>query len=519
MRRMVSHSFGKRELMTKALEKAEEPALVERFKVHGLYGYRTIGIDTPHTASVVIARNGSGKTTLLSLLNNILTRRFGKLHNIKFDYIELKLRGCETQIISSESIESLYTSYNLDKVQTESLKSGVEPLNFLNFLLEDWTNTKHEDFLESPIISDIYRRHSYNPKALQKNMSALFSDVISASPEIDALDKTISDRLSGYEVVYLPTYRRLELSLESDPHLPLRASRPKLRASKDSIHSADIEFGLSDIRDQLRKLNSDISRRSNSGYRDLTARVINDLIGEKLEYWDPQYARIPERDDLEVFFERLSDSRRVGPLPEISTPNIEQLYGDTFDEGSRSNVFLRYFMDQLTDVVDTTKDIERSVDAFVTTCNKYLANRDLDDPEPHFDDLGLAVELDAKRLQLNRSDLSVTVASIATEKPIGLNSLSSGEKQMISLFARMYLYSGKKVVLIDEPELSLSLEWQQHLLPDILSAPNCSQLVAITHSPFVFDNILDNFASPLQLQINRQQSEFEDFYSEDLDFD
>lgn len=87
-----------------------------------------------------------------------------------------------------------------------------------------------------------------------------------------------------------------------------------------------------------------------------------------------------------------------------------------------------------------------------------------------------------------------------------MNALSSGEKQIVSVFARLYL-SGEKqfVVLIDEPELSLSMDWQKRFLPDILSAPSCAQLIAITHSPFVFDNELDAYAGPLRIY-NRKPS-------------
>ncbi|OUI82220.1 hypothetical protein HK22_13860 [Gluconobacter sp. DsW_056] len=81
---------------------------------------------------------------------------------------------------------------------------------------------------------------------------------------------------------------------------------------------------------------------------------------------------------------------------------------------------------------------------------------------------------------------------------MALDALSSGEKQMISLFAKMFLYPNKKIVLIDEPELSLSIDWQREILVDVLGAPSCSQVIAITHSPFVFDNDLEPFAGAIQ---------------------
>lgn len=73
---------------------------------------------------------------------------------------------------------------------------------------------------------------------------------------------------------------------------------------------------------------------------------------------------------------------------------------------------------------------------------------------------------------------------------------------MISLFARLHLYSGNKIILIDEPELSLSIDWQRKIMVDILSSSTCTQAIAITHSPFIFDNDLEPFATSLKLKIH-----------------
>jgi hypothetical protein len=80
-----------------------------------------------------------------------------------------------------------------------------------------------------------------------------------------------------------------------------------------------------------------------------------------------------------------------------------------------------------------------------------------------------------------------------------LTTLSSGEKQIISLFSHLYLSGDKQyLILLDEPELSLSVQWQKHLLPDILASKRCMFLATVTHSPFVFDNELDDYAADIR---------------------
>jgi len=83
---------------------------------------------------------------------------------------------------------------------------------------------------------------------------------------------------------------------------------------------------------------------------------------------------------------------------------------------------------------------------------------------------------------------------------------------MISLFAKLFLYEKNKIVLIDEPELSLSIDWQRSILVDVITAPLCEQVIAITHSPFVFDNELEPFARSLTV------SKQEDLRLHDPDF-
>jgi len=62
----------------------------------------------------------------------------------------------------------------------------------------------------------------------------------------------------------------------------------------------------------------------------------------------------------------------------------------------------------------------------------------------------------------------------------------------------MYL-SGQSefFVVIDEPELSLSVPWQQRFLPDILKTGRCTGLVAVTHSPFIWENEFEAYVGSL----------------------
>lgn len=65
--------------------------------------------------------------------------------------------------------------------------------------------------------------------------------------------------------------------------------------------------------------------------------------------------------------------------------------------------------------------------------------------------------------------------------------LSAGEKQLLYILLTVFLMDDKPTVLLmDEPELSLHIEWQEKLIKSIrLLNPKC-QIILTTHSPSIF---------------------------------
>ena len=62
--------------------------------------------------------------------------------------------------------------------------------------------------------------------------------------------------------------------------------------------------------------------------------------------------------------------------------------------------------------------------------------------------------------------------------------LSSGEKQLIIVMLTILLQRNQESILImDEPEISMHLDWQRNLIQNIQKLnPNC-QIILATHSP------------------------------------
>jgi predicted ATP-dependent endonuclease of OLD family len=77
---------------------------------------------------------------------------------------------------------------------------------------------------------------------------------------------------------------------------------------------------------------------------------------------------------------------------------------------------------------------------------------------------------------------------IFNDEFISIQDLSSGERQLIYIFLKLVNSHKKTIFLMDEPEISLHLEWQEKLISEIMKiSPDC-QLIIVTHSPAIVMN-------------------------------
>ena len=73
---------------------------------------------------------------------------------------------------------------------------------------------------------------------------------------------------------------------------------------------------------------------------------------------------------------------------------------------------------------------------------------------------------------------------------ISSDKLSSGEKQMLGYLCYNAFYKDT-AIFIDEPELSLHVDWQRRLFPTLLEQGQNNQFFVATHSPFIYTKYPD----------------------------
>jgi len=129
----------------------------------------------------------------------------------------------------------------------------------------------------------------------------------------------------------------------------------------------------------------------------------------------------------------------------------------------------------LRNVVKQIEKIEQSIDSISA-------------PRERFREVLESMFTGSKHLVFTDKEIQV---QLPTEETIGLSLLSSGEKQLLFL-AFNALTGGNHSLVIDEPELSMHVDWQKRLVSTLLGLNPKIQLIMATHSPEIMADLADD---------------------------
>lgn len=470
-------------------------APIRRFSISGLHGYKDVDIVFHSSVSIQIAGNGSGKTTVLNALNDLLRGRLHKLSILQFSTMECSFSNGSTARITKEQLTRRTGSLNdTAKKLSEYGISASELAHFLTHVYRPFLGSEH--FSDHALVRKAYVGSPYTYEALTEMFDRAHEAWdMAPSDELSAQLEIIESALSEHEIVYLPTWRRVEEPLLNPQQGDEAAlSFRHFRSMQETSDQDQINYGLDDVIARLNELTEEIDSISNSEYRSASATIIDDaLSGLSLNSRTINRSDLPNIDSLERFLQRVSKNDEHYPHPShfpqpdrLSHQRILRIR-HAYESGElESNPLLAYFLMKLGPVIERTKATEGRLQKFVNACNSYLLQ---DDGEKGF--------------TYEPQTMRVSVYNSYTKRTVGMGQLSSGEKQIISMLAKLYLYEGSKIILIDEPELSLSIEWQRRIIPDMMHSGVVSQILAITHSPFIFENDFDAYAGNFSIRRHR----------------
>jgi predicted ATP-dependent endonuclease of OLD family len=223
--------------------------------------------------------------------------------------------------------------------------------------------------------------------------------------------------------------------------------------SEDALENA---FAQS-VEDVWKRYSTDIlvnvRRAQEEGLADILAAILAEPVSVSSEG-----SRLPAT----VAFRRASDF-------------LQRQHVSTSALGTMEQFIHRYESDsRIQNVVERINTIEEQIEAATAARDRFEAMLQL-----LFS--GKVVLLKERTIEVRLSD----------DEQIGLGSLSSGEKQLLRILLEV-MSIGPSTVLIDEPEISMHLDWQRQLVPAMQALNPEAQLILATHSPEIMANIDDS---------------------------
>lgn len=190
--------------------RAGSPSIVQYFRIEGLHGYRSISLESDYAATLLIAKNGSGKTTLLAALDAVLKGQFSRLRELRFTSIRCKLRTLPEELVLLSEDVSKYTTNAV--IDAEARRVEIDT-STLYLFLEEFSSDPHRLFSDDDVGSAILQKFGFNRPSASSHCEKLKEALYNDSPAIHSTLEALNKALEGIEVVYLPTYRRIELAV------------------------------------------------------------------------------------------------------------------------------------------------------------------------------------------------------------------------------------------------------------------------------------------------------------------
>ncbi|EBB5846581.1 hypothetical protein MY43_06000 [Listeria monocytogenes] len=438
--------------------------LIEYFCINNLFGYQDFEIKFKEKDTIFVGENGMGKTTILSILYHTVSLNFSELMEYEFDSIKIKYEDSSQFFLDKNDIELLYKR-NHSGIPDRLVKHIDEIIEELNIDINDLEQKSTVLKIRTALIE----RGKRVPLNLIRDI--VESSYLNAVGDLKEFIESTKKVLSKYKILYFPTYRRIEEDIsnfqnddrnlyeDNEIHY-FESSRKRKRQPVD--RGELIQFGMKDVQETIDDLLDTIKKTSIESFNKMTGELLQQYVNNDVE----------KDIELNVLSEKviLISLSRVGS--EIKSDLQNQIVNMYNDKTLEENKYLMNFIINLVNKNHSLEHIDNKIQKFVEVCNGYLYG---------------------KKFIYDPSAVTLEISSLNSSGAIPLSKLSSGEKQIISTFSKIYLKDDKNlIILFDEPELSLSIDWQKKFIYDVTQSENCKFSISVTHSGYIFKEMIEN---------------------------
>lgn len=428
---------------------------IDTFVATNVHGYLDFNIKFNKDLNFLAGLNGTGKTTVLNLIISLFKPSLKKLIETDFDFIEMKFildNGEENTIICEKGLSYLVLKYN-----NQSTRLEFKGLRYINDedLKYELSNREIVDKIEqisTPMFLDLNRRFIKNSRidVLDKNDKFMYG--------YNRKQEEVNNDLSLEEVKKL---------IKNTINVINRIEKRRLEKLKKDFISESFKIQISSVEDisTLPELNTI------KNYKKTITEILDKL---KL---------IDDHTIIENFFNTIEKN-----LEDITSLSLNKKVNNKEYTANVTKSMTSWIVNQpqLQKVINLSKLIDRH-QLFIIKIHQNKKNF-LDAVNNFFKETNKKITIK------DDGDIEIEIKG----KSRDINLLASGERQILIMLCHLYLNKDlpkNGVFIIDEPELSLHLLWQEKFVDEIIKAKSDLQIILATHSPAIIKNKQNKYVS------------------------
>jgi predicted ATP-binding protein involved in virulence len=451
--------------------------------IKNLFGNLTyrIPLKTESSATIIHAPNGFGKTTIFNLVLSLLKGRFGELFRVRFESLTLEFDGgrrlvvgqvlhaVDPEVADAEERRRRRISHrNTTSLLNEGFKNPVKNLSVELFDVKGKVLNRDEIKVERS--SSRSRMNARNAALriirrsphLREHREGIFDSItgeflsfddvleLYSVPETGDAKEWLS-RLLGRNETYLIQTKRLDAQVVRE----IGSVQEELETIPATVQqSQEVE----------RMLKMKLRAHSNVSQK-LDGEFLNELI--KSEQFESRSHRDLQNGLSEVA-RKYGRVVEAGILDGKSGIEITQLPKRAADDPTLTKAVGLYVDNQL-QKLSVFDEILQKIETLKSLVNKRFQ---------------------MKRLEVS-PEFGYSVISEHDNRLIPLDKLSSGEQHQLVLFHSLIFRTRPgALIMIDEPEISLHVAWQEIFLQDLelISKSSGVHFLIATHSPYIIGN-------------------------------
>ncbi|CAN5640343.1 AAA family ATPase [soil metagenome] len=435
---------------------------VRSIEINGLYGRHDIKLEFDPHVNIIYGKNGTGKTTVLHVLANFLKGDFARFAHLEFDRIHVVGTKAESVVIERVLEDDEDGRHVLLSVGAEHIRLLV-PVSLLKR-----TSAAASD--DSQVTIDPYA----SARRLLELPGVTYFPAYRTMIEAWATAR-IGDELRSSVARSQASREREAALLRSTPRYEARLRSLLTTLARDTFgdFAPDVDFlSPQEIEAMLASRVHDTALSVLAKDREISSKAFIQafaaLSADRAFSGESSESLL---EDIRLTLEEL-DKSRVGEQSATASDDVysglrliaTNLSAENLSDAAAS--ILKVYRDSLHERVDFQTNSLASINAYVGAVNEFLEGKQL--------------VVDLAQPRWSTSTVRLLFDDDARER---LRILSSGERQIVTMLFAAFEQSLGNVVLIDEPELSLHIDWQRKLMPKMVRQLGETQIIVCTHSP------------------------------------